>query len=73
MLNTHLDYIVRLAGIDHVGIGSDFDGISSAPQELDDVTNYLVITKALLGRGYSKKDINKILGGNLLRVLKANE
>jgi membrane dipeptidase len=73
LLIDHLDYIVRLAGIDHVGIGSDFDGISSAPQELDDVTNYPVITKALLDRGYSKKDINKILGGNLLRVLKANE
>jgi len=69
----HLDYIVKLAGVDHVGIGSDFDGITSSPKELDDVLNYELITKALLEKGYSKKDINKILGGNILRVLKANE
>ncbi len=73
MLLDHLDYIVKLAGIDHIGIGSDYDGISSVPQQLDDVTTYPVITKALLERGYSKKDINKIMGGNILRVLKANE
>jgi membrane dipeptidase len=73
MLLDHLDYIVKLAGVDHVGLGSDFDGISSAPQQLDDVTSYPLITKALLERGYSKKDINKIMGGNILRVLKANE
>lgn len=73
LLLDHLDYIVKLAGIDHIGIGSDYDGISSVPQQLDDVTTYPVITKALLERGYSKKDINKIMGGNILRVLKANE
>jgi len=73
MLIDHLDYIVKLAGVDHVGLGSDFDGINSAPQQLDDVTCYPVITKALVERGYSKKDITKILGGNILRVLKANE
>jgi membrane dipeptidase len=56
-----------------VGIGSDFDGISSSPQELDSVMDYPNITKAMLERGYSKKDINKVLGGNILRVLKANE
>jgi membrane dipeptidase len=69
----HLDHIVQLIGVDHVGIGSDFDGITSAPQELDDVTSYPLITKALLARGYDRKDIDKILGGNILRVLKANE
>jgi membrane dipeptidase len=69
----HLDYIVKLAGIDHVGIGSDFDGISSSPQELNSVMDYPNITKAMLERGYSKKQINKVLGGNILRVLKANE
>ena len=69
----HLDYIVKLAGVDHVGIGSDFDGINSSPKELDDITNYELITKALIEKGYSKKDIYKILGGNILRVLKANE
>lgn len=73
MLLDHLDYIVKLAGVDHVGLGSDFDGINSAPQQLDDVTTYPVITKALLERGYSKKDITKIMGSNILRVLQANE
>jgi membrane dipeptidase len=58
--------------VDHVGLGSDFDGISSSPQQLDDVTSYPVITQALLKRGYSKRDVKKILGGNFLRVLKAN-
>ncbi|MHB1105907.1 MAG: membrane dipeptidase, partial [Lutibacter sp.] len=65
--------IIKLVGADYVGIGSDFDGIQSPPQELDDVTNYPLITKALVEKGYSKKDITKILGGNFLRVLKANE
>ena len=72
-LLNHLDYIVKLVGVDHVGLGSDFDGVNSLPQQLDDVTQYPVITKALLKRGYRKKDIQKILGGNFLRVLRANE
>src|SRR4029079_4114220 len=66
----HLDYIVKLVGVDYVGMGSDFDGISFPPQQMDDVTAYPLITKALLERGYSKKDIRKILGGNFIRVLK---
>ena len=70
---SHIDYIIQLVGIDYVGIGSDFDGINSSPQQLDDVTSYPLITKALLDKGYSKKDIQKIYGGNFLRVLKANE
>jgi membrane dipeptidase len=69
MLIDHLDYIVKLIGVDHVGLGSDFDGVNSLPQQLDDVTNYPLITKALLERGYSKKDILKILGGNCLKIL----
>jgi membrane dipeptidase len=73
MLIDHIDYIVRLVGVDYVGLGSDFDGINLTPQQLDDVTSYPLITKALVEKGYSKKDIKKILGGNLLRVLKANE
>lgn len=73
LLLDHLDYIVRLIGVDHVGLGSDFDGINSAPQQLDDVTAMPLITKELLNRGYSKKDIRKILGGNFLWLLKANE
>lgn len=72
MLIDHLDYIVKMIGVDHVGIGSDFDGINSAPQQLDDVTNLPLFTKELMKRGYSKKDIRKILGENFLRVFKAN-
>ena len=73
MLIDHIDYIVKLVGTDYVGIGSDFDGINLTPQGLDDVSTYPLITKALVERGYSQQNINKILGKNLLRVLKANE
>ncbi|RYY69061.1 MAG: membrane dipeptidase, partial [Chitinophagaceae bacterium] len=69
----HIDYIVKLVGVDYVGLGSDFDGINVTPLQLDDVTSYPLITKALLEKGYHKKDIAKILGGNFLRVLQANE
>lgn len=72
MLLDHLDYIVRLIGVDHVGLGSDFDGVSSTPKTLDDVSTYPLITKALRERGYSKKEIKKILGGNFIRVFRAN-
>ena len=68
----HIDHIVRLIGVDGVGLGSDFDGIESAPRPLDDVTTMPLITKALLERGYSKKEVRKILGENFLRVFKAN-
>ena len=73
MLIDHIDYIAKLAGVDYVGLGSDFDGINLTPQQLDDVTAYPLLTKALVEKGYGKKDITKILGGNFLRVLKANE
>lgn len=69
----HIDYIVKLVGVDYVGLGSDFDGINLTPLQLDDVTTYPLITKALVEKGYSEKDIIKILGSNFLRVLKANE
>jgi membrane dipeptidase len=69
----HIDYIVKLVGVDYVGLGSDFDGINLTPLQLDDVASYPLITKALVEKGYSKKDIVKILGSNFLRVLKANE
>lgn len=72
-LLAHLDHIVRLIGPDHVGIGSDFDGISSSPKGLDDVTSYPILTDALLKRGFTKKQIKNILGGNIIRVWKANE
>lgn len=71
MLIDHIEYIIKLVGVDYVGLGSDFDGINLTPQQLDDVTTYPSITKALIEKGYSKKDINKILGGNFLRVLKS--
>ncbi|GAO42198.1 dipeptidase [Flavihumibacter petaseus] len=73
VLLNHLDHIVDLIGVNHVGLGSDFDGIESAPQDLDGVEDMPVITSALIVRGYSKKEIKKILGGNFVRLLKANE
>jgi membrane dipeptidase len=73
LLIAHIEYIIKLVGIDYVGLGSDFDGINLTPQQLDDVSSYPLITKALVEKGYSKRDIFKILGGNFLRVLKANE
>jgi membrane dipeptidase len=68
----HIDYIAKLVGVDYVGIGSDFDGVSSLPKEVDDVRAYPKITAELLKRGYSPKSVKKILGGNVLRVMKAN-
>ncbi len=73
MLIQHIEYIINLVGVDYVGLGSDFDGINLTPQLLEDVTSYPMITKALIEKGYSEADISKILGGNFLRVLKANE
>jgi len=70
VLIDHIDYIAKLVGVDHVGIGSDFDGISITPLEMDDVTFLPNITKKLLERGYSTDDVKKILGGNFLRVFK---
>jgi membrane dipeptidase len=65
----HIDHIAKVAGIDHVGLGSDFDGVSGAtPEGIDSAADLPKITQALLDRGYSETDIHKILGGNLLRV-----
>jgi membrane dipeptidase len=64
----HFDHIVRVAGIDHVGIGTDFDGISSLPEGIDSAADLPKITAALLARGHSAEDLHKILGGNLMRV-----
>lgn len=69
----HIEYVINLVGVDYVGIGSDFDGIYQPPKQLDDVTDYSKITKALIEKGYGEEDIDKILGGNILRVLKGNE
>jgi membrane dipeptidase len=73
LLLDHIDYIVKLVGVDYVGLGSDFDGIDSAPVGLDGVEDYPKITEGLIKRGYSESDIKKILGKNFLRVMKANE
>jgi membrane dipeptidase len=73
LLLDHLDYIVKLVGADFVGLGSDFDGIEAGPKELNGVQDFPLITKALIERGYSKKDIRKILGENFLRVFEANQ
>ncbi len=67
----HIDHVVRVAGIDHVGLGSDYDGVMQLPEGLEDVSCYPNITQALLDRGYSERDIRKVLGENLLRVLTA--
>lgn len=72
MLIKHIDYIAKLIGVDHVGIGSDFDGAESYPLGMEDVTDYPKITEELLKLNYSEADIDKILGGNFIRVLKAN-
>jgi membrane dipeptidase len=65
----HIDHIAKVAGVDHVGLGSDFDGVSGAtPEGMDSAADLPKITQALLDRGYSAQDIRKILGGNLLRV-----
>ncbi|WP_337880120.1 dipeptidase [Rheinheimera sp.] len=70
----HIDYVVKLVGIDYVGIGSDFDGVGdSLPEQLKDVSMYPNLIKGLLERGYSEQDIEKVLSGNLLRVWRAVE
>lgn len=66
----HIDHIVKIAGIDHVGIGSDFDGIESTPEGLEDVSTFPRLTEELLRRGYSDDDVRKVLGGNALRALR---
>ncbi|MDT4897646.1 MAG: rane dipeptidase [Acidobacteriota bacterium] len=69
----HIDHIVKLVGIDHVGIGSDFDGIQATPTDLATVADLPNLTMELVRRGYSEQDISKILGGNMLRVMEEVE
>ena len=70
----HIDHIAKVAGMDHVGLGSDFDGVSGAtPEGIDSAADLPKITQALLDRGYNADDIRKILGGNLLRVFREAE
>jgi len=69
----HIDHIVKLVGIDHVGIGSDFDGVQVVPADMKSVADLPNLTAELLKRGYSESDIDKILGGNMLRVMEEVE
>jgi len=74
VLIDHIDHIAKVAGVDHVGLGSDFDGVSGQlPEGLDSPADLPKITQALLDRGYTAEDCRKILGGNLLRVFKEVE
>jgi membrane dipeptidase len=69
----HIDHVVKLVGIDYVGIGSDYDGVSNLPEGLTDVSMYPNLIKLLLERGYSEEDIQKIWSGNFLRIWKETE
>ena len=69
----HVDHVRKLAGIDHVGYGSDFDGITSTPTGLEDVSTFPALTAELLRRGYTELEVKKVLGLNLLRVMRAAE
>lgn len=69
----HIDHTLQVGGIDHVGLGSDFDGINSAPRGMEDVSKLPDLVVELARRGYSEEDLIKILGGNLLRVMRQVE
>jgi membrane dipeptidase len=68
VLIDHFDHIAKVAGIDHVGIGSDFDGIPNLPVGIEDISKLPVITYELLKRGYSEKDVRRVLGDNFMRA-----
>lgn len=69
----HIDHVRKVAGVDHVGIGSDFDGIGTTPTGLEDVSTFPALFAELIRRGWSDDDLKKLARGNILRVLKANE
>ena len=69
----HIDHIVRLTGVENVGCGSDFDGITATPAGLSNVSELPNLTAELLRRGYTAEDVSKILGGNVLRVMEETE
>jgi membrane dipeptidase len=69
----HIDHIRTVAGIDHIGLGGDFDGITSVPEGLEDVSKYPALTAELLRRGYAEAEVKKILGQNVLRVMREAE
>jgi membrane dipeptidase len=69
----HIDHAVKVGGIDHVGLGSDFDGVDSIPRGMEDVSKIPGLVRELARRGYSEQDLEKILGGNVLRVMRQVE
>jgi len=69
----HIDHVIKVAGVDHVGLGSDFDGIDSAPRGMEDASKLPNLVRELARRGYSEEDLEKIVGGNLLRVMRQVE
>src|SRR6476660_9831261 len=69
----HIDHIAKLIGVDYIGLGSDFDGITKTPEQLEDVSTYPLITQELLNRGYKGAHIHKIMSGNIRRVMRAAE
>ena len=69
----HIDHIAKVAGIDHVGLGSDFDGVTSLPEGIDSAADLPKITQALMERGYTREQLDKVLGGNFLRVMREVE
>lgn len=69
----HVEHAIKIAGIDHVGLGGDFDGIDRTPVGLEDVSTYPALTQELVNRGYNREQLHKLLGGNILRVLRAAE
>jgi len=69
----HIEHLAHVAGVDHVGIGSDYDGVPMLPEQLEDVSCYPYITQELLDRGWSERDVRKVLGNNVLRALRQAE
>lgn len=69
----HIDHLVRIAGVDHVGLGSDFDGRNFLPDGIDSAADLPKITQSLIDRGYNSENIKKILGGNIMRVFREVE
>ena len=69
----HIEHVRKVAGVEHVGLGSDFDGVSSLPTGLDDVSSFPLLFAELIRRGWSDGDLRKLAGGNILRVMRQAE
>jgi membrane dipeptidase len=69
----HIDHAVQVGGVDHVGLGSDFDGVDSIPRGMEDISKLPNLVRELARRGYSEEDLEKIVGGNTLRVMRLVE